>query len=190
MRPGVVQRAFLTVTSLAAVSGCTAITDDAVSSAPVASSPSTVTPSPSHSEPAGKLVTETSQLAGRWQADYLLGQRVAQPTGPTSHPVDVVFTYLSGNWWWSTNDGCNSTGGRFSVTVAGKLTTGAGVSTLVGCPSIPGAKEHAANNKALEIADEAWIDTSAGHQPPELTLVSEGEVVAVYTAGYKEPADG
>ena len=182
MMRGAARKALLGAISLAFLAGCTATTDEVASPTPGDTSPSpgASTPGPTLSE-RGRVVTKATELAGKWQADILFGRPVVNPTGPLSHPVRVVFGESSNRWWWNTDDGCNATGGRLSVSSDGVLTTGAGVSTLVGCPGIPGMKEHSANTKAVERADQARILAGDDGHPSELTLISGGEVVAVYT---------
>ncbi|MEO8106835.1 MAG: hypothetical protein ABI720_05905 [Actinomycetes bacterium] len=190
MRRGLALPMILTATTLLALMGCTSTTDPQARDAPAAHlpSPAASTPSTSAAENLGRLVTSESELAGKWRAESLFGQPVAQPKGPASHPVDVTFSHLAPRWWWNTDDGCNDTGGRLSVTSAGVLTTGAGVSTLVGCiRGIRGAKDHGANTKAIERSDGARIQPGDGAQPPVLTLLSGGMVIAVYRGPEDSP---
>ncbi len=125
-----------------------------------------------------QAVTDVAQLEGKWRAESLFGEPITQPQGPLSHPVDVVFSELDAGWWWMTDDGCNTTSGRISVS-SSQLSTGQAGTTLVGCFSIPGQTDHALNVKAIGAADQARIASQVG-ESAKLSLLSKGKVVAVY----------
>lgn len=131
---------------------------------------------------AGRVVVLTSDLEGRWQAEVLFGEPVVQPQGLQSHPVDVTFGERSYGGGWFTNDGCNSTSGRFSISPSREFTADDVGTTLVACPTHPGEREHAANIDALKKADQARITTREDHSR-QLTLLSDGQVIAVYFDG-------
>jgi hypothetical protein len=128
----------------------------------------------------GRLVTDASQLDATWTAQSLFGKAVTQPSGKGSNPVDVTFRTSAAGRWWNTDDGCNATGGKFVVKSSGQLVTHLGASTLVGCPQIPAARQHAANVGAIEAANEARITHASGGSQT-LTLLSNGEIVGVYS---------
>lgn len=146
------------------------------------------TPTPSTSLLAD-LVRKPGQLAGKWFATELYGKDV-KPRTDAKIPVPyLVFTndpaQAPNPTNWSTDDECNFTGGRYTVTPdRGVFDAKDGVTTLVGCP--PGWAMHDANVKAVTEADRAFVQLPPITGTAILTLTAKGEIIGVYEAPFIE----
>lgn len=158
------------------------------------SEPPVASPSDEASPPVG-VVTTPEELEGKWFAAELYGRDV-KPREEERIPVPYLFfspdpSQAAKPWTWSTNDGCNTMGGQYTVLPDGTFNAQDGWSTLVGCP--PVWSMHGANIQALAEADQAVLlpsDLDTADAVDRLVLLLDGETIGVYLAGPRnDPLD-
>ncbi len=126
----------------------------------------------------GTKVTSEAQILGTWNTVWLDGQDVADVRDPNGRKLAVRFQRSEGELWWIANDCCNDHNGDFSVGDDGRFRAEPGGMTLVAC--FTSVTLYPRNPQVVVEATEARI-VNADSTAPQLRLLVDGEVLAVYT---------
>ena len=136
--------------------------------------------SPSEVAAAGRLVKSAEELLGTtWQTTQLDGTDVGEVRDPEGDPLTVAFYRSGEGFGWTATDGCNSYSGPFSITSDGRFRAEGGKVTYRVCLP-PDRILYPRNPEVLVEADQARIGPDGSRTDGRLSLLRDGEVVAVY----------
>jgi hypothetical protein len=127
----------------------------------------------------GTKVTDPHQLFGSWQTIQLDGKDVRAVRDTGDQPLGVTFYLINTKPGWVANDVTNANDGIYSVSTSGQFRATATFSSAVG--PARDREQYRRNPEAVQEATEARLVAATPTGPPELLLLADAKIVAVYT---------
>lgn len=130
-------------------------------------------------------VTSAADLVGVWRARQIDGADVTGARDRDGNPLTVTITAQRDGWRWAANGDCATVTGRVDVTPVGRFRADGGEMPAVGC--LNGTLLYPRNPQVLQEADRAELTPWGSLPGRRLTLLRDGEVVAVYAEVLRSP---
>jgi hypothetical protein len=127
----------------------------------------------------GTTVTDPHQIFGSWQTIQLDGKDVRAVRDAGGQPLGVTFELINARPGWVANDVINANDGVYSVSKDGQFRATPTFSSAVGGDR--NREQYRRNPEAVQQATEARLVAATPTGLPELLLLTDAKIIAVYT---------